>query len=153
MSRKGAAGKRQGGGAGAIILLLLGLGAGGLVTLSPDIGLPLLILMLPGLLYLLIDRSVGWAVARSMLLFQVTACITPISDAWYQCAGVDGCMSQLAVPTTILRVWLAGGSGWLMAHALPLGLKLLNDMRLQRYRLILANRREVLIREWGLGDR
>ncbi len=151
MTQMGPKRKRDGGAGGAVILMLLGLGAGGLVALSPDIGLPLFVLMLPGLIYLLIDRSVGWAVARAVLLFQAAACVVPISEAWYRCAGIDGCMAQLAIPTTMLRVWLAGGSAWLMAQMLPIGLKLLNDMRLKRYRAVLVSRRDTLISEWGLA--
>ncbi|HYZ23498.1 MAG TPA: hypothetical protein VE690_15220 [Rhodopila sp.] len=144
----GHAEKRAGG--GALTLLLLGLGCGGLVALSPDIALPLAVLLLPGLIYLMVDHSEGWGVARAVLLFQAAACVRPISDAWYQCSGVDGCMSMLAAPATILWVWLVGGAAWLLTQVLPIGLKLLNDMRLRHYRSALQARREALNAEWGL---
>jgi hypothetical protein len=72
--------------------------------------------------------------------------------AWYQCAGIDGCMSLLGAPTTVLRVWLAGGMGWLITQTLPIGLRVLNDMRLRRYRLALESRRQALKTEWGIDD-
>jgi hypothetical protein len=140
----------DGGAAGALILLLLGLACGGVMALSPDIGLPLLILLLPGLIYLVVDRSAGWATARAILLFQAAACVHPVAAAWYQCSGVDGCMSMLAAPTTVLRVWLIGGVGWLMAQTVPIALRLLNDWRLRHYRVLLEQRRASLSKEWGL---
>jgi hypothetical protein len=151
MSMKNDAG-RQGRVLGALILLLLGSGAGGLIALSPDIGLPLIVLLLPGLVYLLLDRSPGWAVARAILLFQAAACVHPIFQAWYQCAGIDSCMSQLAAVSVIFRVWLAGTSAWLLTQLLPTGLEVLNNIRLRRYRATLEARRVALNNEWRIGQ-
>ena len=144
--------KSRTGGSSAMILLLLGLACGGLVALSPDIALPLTILLLPGLIYLLLDRSNGWGTARAILLFQGAACVHPVNEAWYQCTGVDGCMTMLAVPTTILWVWLAGIAAWLLTQVLPIRLKVLNDARLRHYRTTLQTQREALHAEWGLGN-
>lgn len=135
---------------GALLLLLLGVIAGLVVSMTPDIALPLAILLLPGLIYLVVDRSSGWAVARTILLFQAAACVRPISQSWFECAGIDSCMSMLADVAVILRVWLAGAVGWIVSQILPLGLKLLNDMRLQRYRAEVERRRLQVKTEWGL---
>jgi hypothetical protein len=135
-----------------LIVLLLGLAGGGLIALSPDIALPLVLLLLPGLLALVLDRTPGCAVARAILLFQAAACVHPVMDAWYRCAGIDGCMSYLAEWPTVVRVWLAGAVAWVVGQALPLGLKVLDDHRLRIRRSVLAARREALIAEWGLED-
>jgi hypothetical protein len=146
------AGSKIGRGMGGLIVLLLALAAGGLIALSPDIALPMVVLLLPGLLALLIDRTPGCGLARAVLLFQAAACVHPVMNAWYRCAGIDGCMSYLAEWPTVLRVWLAAAAAWVMAQILPLGLKLLDDYRLRYRRSVLAARRAALANEWGLDD-
>jgi hypothetical protein len=146
------AGSKIGRGLGGLIVLLLALGVGGLIALSPDIALPMAVLVLPGLLALIVDRSPGCGVARAVLLFQAAACVHPVVGAWYRCAGIDGCMSYLTEWPTVLRVWLAAAAAWVLAQIVPLGLKLLDDYRMRFRRAILTTRREALVAEWGLDD-
>ena len=143
---------KLGRGFGGLSVLLLALASGGLLALSPDIALPLMVLLLPGLIALLLDRSPGCGIARAVLLFQAAACVHPVSYAWYRCEGIDSCMSYLAEWPAITPVWLAAAFGWLMTQVLPLGLKLLDDYRLRYRRAVLAARREVIAKEWGLED-
>ena len=138
-----------GSGIGGLMVLLIGLASGGLIALSPDIALPLIVLLLPGLLALIFDRSPGCGLARAILLFQAAACVHPVMDAWYRCAGVDGCMDYLAEWPTVLRVWLVAAAAWVAAQVLPLGLTVLNDYRLHYRRSVLAARREAIVAEWG----
>ncbi len=132
--------------------MLLALAGGGLIALSPDIALPLAVLLLPGLIALMFDRSHGCGVARAILLFQGAACVHPVMDAWYRCAGIDGCMSYLAEWQSILPAWLAAAAGWTMSQVLPLGLKMLDDYRLRYRGAALAARRQALVEEWGLDE-
>lgn len=141
---------KLGRGLNGLIVLLLGLAGGGLIALSPDLALPLAVLLLPGILALVVDRSPGCGLARAILLFQAGACVHPAMAAWYRCAGIDGCMAYLIDVATIMRVWLAAGAGWLLAQALPLGVKLLDDYRLKFRRATLEARRKALAEEWGL---
>ena len=145
-------GSKLGRGMAGLIVLLLALAGGGLIALSPDIALPLCVLLLPGLLALLLDRTPGCGVARAILLFQAAACVHPVMDAWYRCDGIDGCMSFLAEWPTVLQAWLAAAAAWVMVQLLPLGLKVLDDYRLRYRRTVLAARREALAAEWGLED-
>jgi hypothetical protein len=135
-----------------LLVLILALAGGALIALSPDIALPLVILMLPGLLALVIDRSPGCGVARAVLLFQGAACVHPVIRAWYSCAGVDGCMNYLADWQSILPVWLAAAAAWVLAQLLPMGLKLLDDYRLRHHSAALMERRKALVEEWGLEE-
>jgi hypothetical protein len=139
-------------GMAGMIVLLLGLAGGGLIALSPDIAMPLVVLLLPGLFALILDRTPGCGVARAVLLFQAAACVHPVMDAWYRCAGIDGCMGYLAGWPTVLRVWLAAAAAWVSVHILPLGLKVLDDYRLRYRRSMLMERRDALAAEWGLDD-
>ena len=145
-------GSKLGRGMTGLLVLLLGLAGGGLVALSPDIALPLVVLLLPGLLALIVDQTPGCGVARAILLFQAAACVHPVMDAWYRCAGIDGCMGYLAGWPTVLKVWLAAAAAWVAVQTLPLGLKVLDDYRLRYRRSVLMDRRESLAAEWGLED-
>ncbi len=102
-------GSRFGRGMTVLIVLLLALAGGGLIALSPDIAMPLTVLMLPGLLALVVDRTPGFGIARAIVLFQGAACVHPVMDAWYRCTGIDGCMGYLAEWPTVLWSWLAAG--------------------------------------------
>jgi hypothetical protein len=137
---------------GGLLVLLLALAGGGLIALSPDIALPLAIMLLPGLIALVFDRSPGCGVARAMLLFQGAACVHPVMGAWYSCAGIDGCMSYLGEWQSILPAWLAAAAAWTMSQVLPLGLKVLDDYRLRHRSAVLAARRQALVEEWGLEE-
>ena len=149
MSIKGKFGRGMGG----LLVLVLGLAAGGLIALSPDIAAPMVVLLFPGLLALVLDRSPGCGVARSILLFQAAACVQPAMNAWYHCTGVENCMDHLAAWQSVGRVWLAGATAWVLGQFLPLGLKVVDDYRLRHRRFTLMARREALLAEWGMdGD-
>lgn len=131
---------------------MVALAAGGLIAMSPDIAMPLTVLLLPGLLVLVIDRSQGCGVARGILLFQGAACVHPVMDAWYRCAGVDGCMNYLTDSGTVMRVWLAAALAWAVGRILPLALKVLDDYRLRYRRTVLTSRRQAIAAEWGFDE-
>ena len=133
-----------------LIVLLLGLAGGGLIALSPDIAMPLAVLLLPGLFALVLDRTPGCGVARAMLLFQAAACVHPVVDSWYRCAGIDGCMSYLAEWPNVLQAWLAAAAAWVVTQVLPLILKVVDDSRLRFRRSTLLAKRQALATEWGL---
>lgn len=141
---------KLGRGMNGLLVLLLALSGGLLIALSSDIALPGAILLLPGLAALVLDRSPGCGVARATLLFQVAACIHPMANAWYRCDGVDACMADLTAWPAILPVWLAAATAWLLTQLLPLVLKALDDYRLRRRLQALAERRRLLVEEWGL---
>ncbi|HEY4042791.1 MAG TPA: hypothetical protein VGM32_13225 [Rhodopila sp.] len=145
-------GSSVGRGLGGLLVLLLALAAGGLIALSPDIALPMALLLLPGLVALVLDRSPGCGVARAILLFQGASCVHPAMNAWYRCAGIDGCMSYLGEWQSILPVWLAAAVAWVLTQVLPLGLKLLADYRLRHRSAALVARRQALVEEWGLEE-
>ena len=139
-------------GLSGLMVLLMASAGGALIALSPDIALPMAVLLLPGLIALVLDRSPGCGVARAVLLFQCAACIHPVLSAWYRCAGIDGCMSYLAEWPAIMPVWLTAAVAWLLTQVLPLGLKMLYDYRLRLRNATLTARRKSLVEEWGLEE-
>jgi hypothetical protein len=136
--------------AARILTLALALAGGGLIALSPDIAVPVAVLLVPGLVAVLIDQSPGSAVARAILLFQGAACATPVTEAWYRCSGIHGCLHTICDPLTVARAWLAGAAAWLLTALLPIGLTLLEDHRLKLHRTRLAATRASLVSDWGL---
>jgi hypothetical protein len=138
---------------GGLIVLLLGLAGGGLIALAPDIAVPTGILLAPGLVAFLFDPTPGHAVARAMLLFQMAACVRPVTDAWFHCEGMNACMDILAQPRQIMTIWIVAAAAWVVTQILPIGLKLLSDYRVNSRRAALQLRREKLVAEWGLDDR
>ena len=133
-----------------LTVLTLGLGAGGMLALSPDLAAPVVVLLLPGLVTLLADRSPNLGLARAMLLFQGAAAVGPVQRAFYACAGLHGCMTQICQPVTVLTVWLAAAAAWALSETVPVGLRLLEDARLRKRRTDLQARRAELVAEWGL---
>src|SRR5215217_3359123 len=97
---------------GGLIVLLLGLAGGGLIALAPDIAVPTGILLAPGLVAFLFDPTPGHAVARAMLLFQMAACVRPVTDAWFRCEGMNACMDILAQPRQIMTIWIVAAAAW-----------------------------------------
>lgn len=136
-----------------LMILCLGLSGGTLIALSPDIAVPMTILLLPGLITLLMDRTPGQRLARAMLLFQAAAALGPLRQAWYSCSGLHECLDYLLPPNVVIKVWLAAAFAWAMTQMLPIGLKLLEDHRLRRRRVELEKRRKELADEWGLAAR
>jgi hypothetical protein len=130
----------------------LGIGVGSLIALSPDLAVPLVLLLLPSLVVLLIDQEPSLGHARAMLLFQAAACFNPVRSAWYQCSGLEGCLSQLCQPAAVMRAWLCAAAAWLLTEILPIALKLLEDYRLRGHRAALQRRRQELAAEWGLEE-
>jgi hypothetical protein len=143
-------GRKLGGAAGAAMVLLLGLAAGGLIAVAPDIALPAGVLLAPGLVAIMFDPTPGRAVARAMLLFQAAASVQPLFDAWSRCDGIEACMDTLVRPRAVLIVWLMAAVAWMLTQTLPIGLKLLSDYRVLARRAALEARRDRLVEDWGL---
>jgi hypothetical protein len=136
-----------------MMVLLLGLAAGGLIAVAPDIALPAAVLLAPGLVAFMFDPTPGRAVARAMLLFQAAASFQPLSDAWSRCDGVESCMDTVVNARAVLMVWSMAAVAWVLTQTLPLGLKLLSDYRVRARRAALEARRDRLVEDWGLDGR
>ena len=99
-------GSKFGRGMGGLIVLLLGLAGGGLIALSPDIALPLAVLLLPGLLALIVDRTPGCAVARAILLCCALPARTTIEEL-----VISPTLQRDQGPDTEISRWLGAPEG------------------------------------------
>jgi hypothetical protein len=135
-----------------LTFLVMGLCGGLLIAQSPDLAVPVLTLLLPSLLAVVFDKSPELGVARSMLTFQISACIVPIHDAWYACSGLHACMSMLCDQTTLARTWLFGALALALTKATPVALRFWEALRLKRVRARLEQQRQAIIEEWGLAE-
>ncbi|HVY15222.1 MAG TPA: hypothetical protein VHB27_08345 [Rhodopila sp.] len=135
-----------------LLLLILVLGVGALIALSPDLAIPVALLLLPGLVTLLLDRSPGLTLARAMLVFQAVASIGPVHRAFYACTGLHECLARIDRPRSVLIAWLAAAVAWALCELAPIGLRLLDDARLRIRRAELQKQRAELMAEWGLND-
>jgi len=136
---------------GAVLpLLILGLGCGGLVALSPDIAGAIIVLQLPGALVWLFDLTPRRVIGRTLLLFQAAGSIRPIVSIWYQCEGLRECVAMATSTRNVVAVMLFAACGLLLMQALPMLIKLIDDRRTAEWRQQLSDEREQLAAEWEL---
>jgi hypothetical protein len=135
-----------------MLFLTLAVSVGALIAFSSDLAVPVLLLLLPGLVTLLIDRSPGLQLARAMLVFQTIVAVGPVHRAYYDCSGLHACLARVCQPTTVLMVWLAAAGAWTLSEMVPIGLHMLDDMRLRDRRADLLKQRADLTAEWGISE-
>jgi hypothetical protein len=135
-----------------LMLLIVGLGCGAIIAVTPDIAAAILVLLLPGIISLLIDPTPGRGVGRTILLFQAAASVGPVSQIWYQCDGLNACVSMATDRRTVLVVMLAGGFGFVLTLILPMILKVVDDGRMQIRRSRLVEERQKLVDEWEMPE-
>ncbi len=135
-----------------LLFLVLALCVGALMALASDLAIPVVVLMLPGLVTLLLDRSPGLTLARAMLVFQGIVAVGPVHQAYYACSGLHACLERVCRPMTVVIVWLAAAGAWALSEMVPIGLHMLNDVRLRARRAELQKQRADLVAEWGLSE-
>jgi hypothetical protein len=144
---KGSALSRAGGG---MLVLIVGLACGGAIAIAPDIAAAVMVLLIPGALALLLDPSPGRAIGKTVLLCQGAATVHPIISIWHQCDELRACVALATQRTTVLTILLAAGGGFVLAQALPLALKVVDDARIKSRCERLAAERQKLVAEWEL---
>jgi hypothetical protein len=144
---KGSLVSRAGGG---LLLLAIGLACGGAIAVAPDIAAAALVLQIPGAVALLLDPSPGRAIGKTMLLCQGAASVRPVVSIWFQCDQIRACVAMAIQRTTVLTVLLAAAGGFVLAQALPLVLKVLDDARIKIRAEHLVAERKRLVAEWEM---
>ena len=124
--------------------------AGALLAAAPSLVLLLIVLLAPGLICLLADRTPIRGIARASLLAGAAASLAP---AWRFCLNgisLDHAIAALENIRTIAFSWLGCSIGWLTAELAPIGVYLVIEARIERRRQRLALLRSQLIEEWNL---
>jgi hypothetical protein len=120
------------------------------VAVAPDVSAAALVLQIPGAVALLLDPSPGRAIGKTMLLCQGAASVRPIESIWFQCDHIRVCVAMATQQSNVLTVLLAAAGGFVLAQALPLMLKVLDDARIKIRAEHLAAQRQKLVAEWEL---
>jgi hypothetical protein len=131
-------------------LLIVGLACGGAIAIAPDIAAAVMVLLIPGALALILDPSPGRAIGKTMLLCQSAASVHPIVSIWSQCDGLRECVALVTDRRTVLIIVLAAAGGFVLAQALPMVLKVLDDARIKVRCEHLTMERQKLLAEWEL---
>ena len=135
-----------------LMLLIVGIGCGAVIAITPDIAAAIMVLQLPGFIVFVVDPTPGRGIGRTMLLFQAAASIGPITRIWYQCDGLNACVAMATDRRTVLTVLLAAAFGFVLTIILPMVLKIIDDGRIALRRAKLVAERQKLLEEWDLGE-
>lgn len=127
---------------------LQGMACGGMAALAPVATSQVLMLLAPGLVFLILDEQEGKPVARAMLMFGLAASTEPIRSAWI--TGSELGWDRVMDTQAIMMAWLAAAIGWLLANALPVLIGLAVDASHQARAEALRDTRATLVRDWGL---
>ncbi len=136
----------------SLLFMVLAVSMAALIAFTSDLAIPVFVLLVPGLVTLLIDRSPGLQLARAMLVFQAVVVVGPVHQAYYDCSGLHACLARVCQPSTVLMAWLAAAGAWALSEMVPIGLHMLDDARLRGRRADLQKQRADLAAEWGLTD-
>jgi hypothetical protein len=131
---------------GRSLVWLQGLACGALAALAPAAALRMALLLAPGIMALVFDRQPGRAIARTVLLCQLAACVEPVRQMWADGAG-SGFMPD---PASLGTAWSAAAAGWLLTQLLPLGVNVALDAASLTRSARLQAARGRLVEEWGL---
>ena len=138
--------EKKGGG----ITAVQGLAAGAALVGAPSLFLLLGVLLAPGMLCLISERTPGRPVARAALLAGHAHSIAPAWHLWSMGLTLDHALSLLSDVGTLARTWCAGAFGWLICELAPLGVNAVLEVQSERHQKKLIERRKMLIKEWNL---
>jgi len=134
------------------LIWLQGLLCGALVTLATPVAVVLVMLLLPVIGAVMLDRLPGKPRARTAFLFAASCCVSPVRALW---AGGGDLATATGIATdanVIGWAWLAAGAGWALAELAPLGMRSALKIweGIQKNRLIAQ--RDRLREEWGAAE-
>jgi hypothetical protein len=127
-----------------------GLAAGAALVGAPSLFLLLAVLLAPGVLSLMADRSPGRPVSRASLLAGLALSVAPAWHLWLIGLSVDHALGLLADIGNLARAWSAGACGWLACELAPFGVAALFEIQTERRKRRLIARRAELVGEWNL---
>lgn len=137
---------------GRSLLWLQGLLCGVLAALATPTALVLGALLAPGIVAVALDRAPGRPVARSMLLFGLSATVVPLISLWKTGHTLEVASALASDPGRLAIAWAAAGAGWLLAQLAPTLVRLALDSAAVSRRRRLQALRARYAEEWGVSD-
>lgn len=134
---------------GRSLVWLQGLACGAMAALALPSALLLALLLAPALAGAALDRIPGRPIARTMLLFGLSASVGPLRSLWAAGHTLD-VASELLTPETIGLAWGAAGGGWLLTQFTPVLARLALESAAFSRKLRLRTLRARCVDEWGL---
>ena len=134
------------------LVWLQGLLCGVLATCLPPTAITLAILLAPGLVAVACDRSPGRPIARTMLLFGLSATVFPLIALWSAGHTIDTALMLACDPRSLALAWLAASAGWLLTQIAPLLARLALEAAAASRRRRLRLLRDRYSAEWRLDD-
>ena len=132
------------------ITALQGLVAGATVMGAPSLFLLLAVLLAPGVLCVMSERSPGHPVARVSLLAGLAFSLAPAWQLWSAGLSLDHAFTLLADAGTLANAWCAGSFAWLVGEMAPIAVGAMIEMQTERRRRRLVEQRVALIKAWNL---
>jgi hypothetical protein len=129
---------------------LQGLVCGALVAFAPPTALMVGTLLLPAIIVYVLDDSDGRATLRAVLLFGLAGSLRPLLALWsggHTMGASLSLLSDMAVPAL---AWSAQGAGWLLAQAIPLLIRVVQEAQTKIEIAHIRAERAKLAEEWGL---
>ena len=107
------------------LIWLQGLLCGALVALAPGVAVLLATFLGPAIAGAMFDREPGKPRARAALLFSIASCVAPVRTLWSGSGDMGAALSLALSPDILVRTWIAGGTGWVLAELAPIALRAL----------------------------
>jgi hypothetical protein len=130
-----------------------GLICGGLAAWLPGTATLGAIMLAPGLIAYLTDRSPSRPVGRAVLFFGATIAPHSLIALWHAGNSVATSLAMAGDMRRVAAAWAIQAGGWLLAELAPLAARLLLEAKAQARIAILRRRRVRLEDEWGLAPR
>ncbi|HSU06872.1 MAG TPA: hypothetical protein VLI93_14995 [Acetobacteraceae bacterium] len=133
---------------GASTIWLQGLLCGALAALATPLALLLLVLLAPSVAAALLERQPGRPATRTLLLFGLSASISPARRLLAAGDTMAASLGLLSEPNVLAAAWSAAAGAWMLAELSPLGLALALDASARARAARLRARRERLLEDW-----
>jgi len=135
------------------MIRIQGLLCGGLIAWMPAIATLSAILLAPGLVAYILDRSPTRPVGRSVLLFGAVLAPQNLLTLWHAGNSMAASLGMAADMRRVAAIWALQASGWMLAELTPVLVRLVLDAKSLARRTQLQRRRAELEAEWALPPR
>ncbi len=130
-----------------------GLICGGLVAWLPATATLGAILLAPGLIAYIADRSPSRAVGRAVCLFGAVMASHSLLALWHAGNSMAASLGMAGDMRRVASAWAIQAAGWLLVELAPVLTRLVLDAKAQARIATLRRQRVVLEDEWNLAPR